>query len=46
MVIVDDATNNFDASTIRTVCIEYNRIPSRLHEYSQISTEWDVNKIA
>jgi hypothetical protein len=26
-VIVDDANNNFDAPTLRTVSIEYNRIP-------------------
>jgi vacuolar-type H+-ATPase subunit B/Vma2 len=31
MVIVDDATNNCDAFKLRTVSIEYNRIPYRIH---------------
>jgi hypothetical protein len=30
MVIVDAATNNVDASTLRTVSIEYSRIPFRI----------------
>jgi hypothetical protein len=30
MVIVDDDTNSVDASTLRTVFIEYNIIPFRI----------------
>jgi hypothetical protein len=45
MVIADDATDNFDASTLRTVSIEYNRIPSRIYQYSQIYTNWDDNRL-
>jgi hypothetical protein len=36
MVIVDDATNNFYVNTHRIVSIEYNLIPSRILQYSQI----------
>jgi hypothetical protein len=47
MVMVDDATpNKFDASPIRTVSIELNIIPSRIHQYSQIYTNWDDNWLA
>jgi hypothetical protein len=45
MVITDDAANNQEASALRTVSIEYNRIQSMLHQYSQISTKWEANKI-
>jgi hypothetical protein len=45
MVIADDATNNFDAFALRTVSIEYNRIPSRIHQYSQIYPNWDANRL-
>jgi hypothetical protein len=31
MVIVDDTTNNFDFTILRTVSIEYNIIQSRIH---------------
>jgi hypothetical protein len=45
MVIADDANNNFDASTLRTVSIEYNIIPSGIHQYSQIYTNSDDNRL-
>jgi hypothetical protein len=45
MVIADDANNNVDAPTLRTVSIEYIRIPSRIHKYSQIYTNWDDNRL-
>jgi hypothetical protein len=45
MVIVDDDTNNFDVNTLRTVSIEYNRIPSRMIKKSQIYTNWDANRL-
>jgi hypothetical protein len=38
MVIVDAFTNSFDDLTLRTVSMEYNRILSRIHKHSQIST--------
>jgi hypothetical protein len=38
MVIVEDASNNVDDFMIRTVSMEYNRILSRIYQYSQIST--------
>jgi hypothetical protein len=34
MVIVEDASNNYDASTLRTVSIEYNRILQNTPEYT------------
>jgi hypothetical protein len=46
MVIADDATYNFDASILRTVSIEYNIIPSRIHEYSQMYRKWDDNRLS
>jgi hypothetical protein len=36
MVIADDDTNNFDASTLRTVCIEYNRILQNTQIFSKL----------
>jgi hypothetical protein len=45
MVSVDDSTNNFDASTLRTMS-EYNIIQSRLLEYSQMDTNWDDNRLS
>jgi hypothetical protein len=45
MVTVDDATNNVDAFTISTVSIEYIRITTRIHQYSQMYTKWDDNKL-
>jgi hypothetical protein len=45
MVIADDATNNFEDSTLRTVFSEFNRIPSRIYQYSQIYTNWDDNRL-
>jgi hypothetical protein len=38
MVIAEDATNHFDDFTLRIVSMEYNRILSRIYQYSQIST--------
>jgi hypothetical protein len=38
MVIVEDATNHFYDFTLGTVSMEYNRIVSRIYQYSQIST--------
>jgi hypothetical protein len=35
MVIVEDESNNYDASMLRTVSIEYHRLHSRMHQYSQ-----------
>ena len=43
--ISDDTTNNFDSNTLITASMEYNRIPSRVYQYSQISTNWDVNRL-
>jgi hypothetical protein len=45
MVAADDATNHFDVNTRRTVPIEYNRIPSRVLQYSQTSTDCDDNRL-
>jgi vacuolar-type H+-ATPase subunit B/Vma2 len=45
MVIADDANNNCDALTLRTISIEYNIIPSRIHQYSHIYTNWDDNRL-
>jgi hypothetical protein len=47
MAIVDDATNNVAASALRTVSIEYNIIPTRIHQrYSQMYTNWDSNRLS
>jgi hypothetical protein len=45
MVIGDDATNYFEVNTLRAVSIEYNRIPSRIVQNSQMSTNWDDNRL-
>jgi hypothetical protein len=36
MIFGDDDTNNFDAFKLRTVSIEYNTIPYRIHQYSLV----------
>jgi hypothetical protein len=46
MVIADDATNHLDGNTLITVSIEYNSIPSRIVQYSQIYTNWDDKRTA
>jgi hypothetical protein len=51
MVIVDDATNNYEAFTLQSLSSEYNRILrtteySILHEYSQMYTNWDDNRLS
>jgi hypothetical protein len=38
MVNVDDTSNNFESNTPITASMEYNTIPSRIYQYSQIST--------
>jgi hypothetical protein len=47
MVIVEDVSINYEESTLRTLSSEYTRILQniRIYEYSQISTEWEENKI-
>ena len=45
MVIMDDANNNFDSNTLITASMEYNRITTRIYQYSQISTSWDDNRL-
>jgi hypothetical protein len=45
MVIADDVSNYFDAFKLRTVSMEYTRIPSRIYQYSQIYTNWDDNRL-
>jgi hypothetical protein len=45
MIFGDDDTNNSDAFKLRTVSIEYNRILYRMHQYSQIYTNWDDNRL-
>jgi hypothetical protein len=47
MVIVNGATNSFDAFQLRTdVSMEYKRILSRIYQqYSQIYTNWDDNRL-
>jgi hypothetical protein len=45
MVIEDDASNNFDDLILRTVSMENNIIISRIYQYSQISTNWDDNRL-
>jgi hypothetical protein len=41
MVIVNDASINFDSNKIINASMEYNSILSRIYQYSQISTNWD-----
>jgi hypothetical protein len=45
MVIADDAINHFDENTLRVVSIEYDRMSSKIHQYSQIYTEWNDNRL-
>jgi hypothetical protein len=45
MVIVNDATNNFDVNAKLIVSIEYKRIPSRILQYSKIHTNLDDNRL-
>jgi hypothetical protein len=36
MVILEDVANNYDASTLRTVSIEYNRILENTQIFSKL----------
>jgi hypothetical protein len=45
MVIVDDTSNNFESNTPITASMEYNTIPSRIYQYSQISTNWNGKRL-
>jgi hypothetical protein len=45
MVIGDDATYHVEVNTLRTVSKEYNIIPSRILQNSQILTNWDDNRL-
>jgi hypothetical protein len=36
MMLREDATNNFEVNTLRTVSIEYNIIPSRIQKFSNL----------
>jgi hypothetical protein len=45
MLMVDDATNILEASTLKTFSSEHNIIPSRIHQYSQIYKNWDDNRL-
>jgi hypothetical protein len=40
----EDGFNNYKASTLRSVSIEYNRILQIQDQYFQISTECEENK--
>jgi hypothetical protein len=45
MVIAEVGSNNYEASTLGIVSSEYQKEYSRIHQYSQISTKWEENKI-